>query len=614
MQWSRIRRTSISGLEVADIAAKNIKGITIEINGDVTKLDRALGQVDKDLNTTQKNLKEVERLLKLDPKNVELLDQKQRLLAQGVELTNKKYDTLKKTLESATASNVRFDQWEKAQASLQGQITKTENALSKLYDEQKRMQDLNFAPDSTQMQALQQEIDETREKSEALRQKMADTFEELGRPISIDQYDALQRELVQAKDDMEKATKAANDFEAGADEMGAGAEDASGVIGKLNSLLGGSGGGMVVAAAAGAAAIKLAADAIKALADWTAEAIKESSAFADEMLTLSQQTGFDTDFLQGLDYASGLVDVSTESIISSMRKLKQNLASDSSSVKDAFDRLNIIPEQLTASGASMEEIFHVVVSALSGVDNELERDQIAMQLFGRSADDLAGVIDDGGESLYNYIQAAKDAGYVMSGEELSALGQVDDAFYKLDKAMELAKKRVAIELAPSIIELTDRILDLIETADWDSFGHSMNIVFSSAIPLIIDMAHAIRETIEAVANLIEMFDKLKVSDPHNLGKIATAEHGSSYVAAARGYATGGVFEPNNPMIIGVGDNRTEREVVTPESLMRRVVREEAGGRGGNFTAVIEFSGTDDQIIRALAPRIRAYDERLGVTL
>lgn len=614
MQWSRIRRTSTSGLEVADIAAKNIKGITIEINGDVTKLDRALGQVDKDLNTTQKNLKEVERLLKLDPKNVELLDQKQRLLAQGVELTSKKYDTLKKTLESATASNVRFDQWEKAQASLQGQITKTENALSKLYDEQKRMQDLNFAPDSTQMQALQQEIDETREKSEALRQKMADTFEELGRPISIDQYDALQRELVQAKDDMENATKAANDFEAGTDIMGAGAEDASGVIGKLNSLLGGSGGGMVVAAAAGAAAIKLAAEAIKALADWTAEAIQESSAFADEMLTLSQQTGFDTDFLQGLDYASGLVDVSTESIISSMRKLKQNLASDSSSVKDAFDRLNIIPEQLTASGASMEEIFHVVVSALSGVDNELERDQLAMQLFGRSADDLAGVIDDGGESLYNYIQAAKDAGYVMSGEELSALGQVDDAFYKLDKAMELAKKRVAIELAPSIIELTDRILDLIETADWDSFGNSMNIVFSSVIPLIIDMAHAIRETIEAVANLIELFDKLKVSDPHNLGKIATAEHGSSYVAAARGYATGGVFEPNNPMIIGIGDNRTEREVVTPESLMRRVVREEAGGSGGNFTAVIEFSGTDDQIIRALAPRIRAYDERLGVTL
>ncbi len=599
---------------MVDTASKNIKGLTIEINGDVTKLDRALSQVDKDLNTTQKNLKEVERLLKLDPKNVELLDQKQRLLAQGVELTSKKYDTLKKTLENATASNVKFAEWEKAQASLQGQITKTETALTDLYNEQKKMQDLSFAPDSAEMQTLQREIDETREKSEALRQKMADTFEELGRPISIDQYDALQRELVQAKDDMEKATKAANDFETSTDAMGTGAEDASGVIGKLNGLLGGSGGGLVVAAAAGAAAIKLAADAIKVLADWTADAVKESSAFADEMLTLSQQTGFDTDFLQGLDYASGLVDVSTESIISSMRKLKQNLSSDSSSVREAFDRLNIIPEQLTASGASMEEIFHVVISALSGVNNELERDQIAMQLFGRSADDLAGVIDDGGESLYNYIQAAKDAGYVMSGEELTALGQVDDAFYKLDKAMELAKKRVAIELAPSIIELTDRILDLIETADWDSFGHSMNIVFSDAIPLIIDMAHAIRETIEAVAHLIELFDKLKVSDPHNLGKIATAEHGSSYVAAARGYATGGVFEPNNPMIIGIGDNRTEREVVTPESLMRRVVREETGGSGGNFTAVIEFSGTDDQIIRALAPRIRAYDERLGVTL
>lgn len=597
------------------MANRNIKGITIEINGDVTKLDRALGQVDKDLATTQKNLKEVERLLKLDPKNVELLDQKQRLLAQGVELTSKRYESLKKALEGATASNVKFAEWEQAQASLQGQITKTENKLGDLLRKQKEFSSVGY-PDGAGMDALQREIDETREKSEALRQKMNDTFEALGRPISVDQYDALQRELVQSKADMDKATKASEDFANGVDDAGTEAEGAGGLIGKLNDLLGGKGGGMVVAAAAGAAAIKLAADAIKALADWTAEAVKQSAAFADEMLTLSQQTGFSTDFLQGLEYASGLVDVSVESITGAMRKLKQNLASDSSSVKEAFDQLGIIPEQLQASGLSMEETFRLVVGALSGVESELERDQIAMQLFGRGADELAGIIDDGGAALYRYIDAAKDAGYVMSGEELNALGQVDDAFYKLDKAMEMAKARIAIQLAPTILELTDRMLDLIESADWEKFGQTIAFVIEDVTPIILSMANAIRDTAEAISGLLLMIQRLKSSDT-NIGATYRNDGTIRTTATVRGHATGGVFEPNAPMLIGVGDNRTEREVLTPESEMRRVFREEAaamGGGGGNVIINATFAASDDELVRVLAPKLDAYYARRGAVL
>ena len=62
--------------------ASRIKGITIEINGDTTKLSQALRETDTQLTTVQKNLRDVERLLKLDPTNTELLAQKQRLLAE----------------------------------------------------------------------------------------------------------------------------------------------------------------------------------------------------------------------------------------------------------------------------------------------------------------------------------------------------------------------------------------------------------------------------------------------------------------------------------------------------------------------------------------------------
>ena len=61
--------------------ASRIKGITIEINGDTTKLSQALRETDTQLTTVQKNLRDVERLLKLDPTNTELLAQKQSALA-----------------------------------------------------------------------------------------------------------------------------------------------------------------------------------------------------------------------------------------------------------------------------------------------------------------------------------------------------------------------------------------------------------------------------------------------------------------------------------------------------------------------------------------------------
>lgn len=75
--------------------AGNIKGITIEIGGDTTKLESALSGVNKSTKNIQTELKAVDRLLKFDPKNTEALAQKQKLLAEQVENTKTKLDTLK---------------------------------------------------------------------------------------------------------------------------------------------------------------------------------------------------------------------------------------------------------------------------------------------------------------------------------------------------------------------------------------------------------------------------------------------------------------------------------------------------------------------------------------
>ena len=81
--------------------ANRIKGITVEIGGDTTKLQTALQGVNKEIKNTQAQLKDVEKLLKLDPGNTELLAQKHKLLGQAVEETKNKLQTLKTAQEQA---------------------------------------------------------------------------------------------------------------------------------------------------------------------------------------------------------------------------------------------------------------------------------------------------------------------------------------------------------------------------------------------------------------------------------------------------------------------------------------------------------------------------------
>lgn len=215
------------------MAKKRIRGITVEIGGDTTKLDKALQGTNKYVAETEKKLKDVDRLLKLDPKNVELLDQKQRLLAQSVEATSTKYETLKKTAESATVSNVQFEKWEKAQVSIQRQITKTVNELTNFEKKAKELEGLGFAPDSSEMVEIQAQVEEAREKLDRLKASASETFEELGRPMSIDQWDSLQRELSETKTAADDAKDAFDGFNPTLSRFGSTAEDISGKAGKV---------------------------------------------------------------------------------------------------------------------------------------------------------------------------------------------------------------------------------------------------------------------------------------------------------------------------------------------------------------------------------------------
>ena len=114
------------------MAGNRIKGITVEIGGDTTKLQTALKGVNTEIRNTQSQLRDVEKLLKLDPGNTELIVQKHRLLAQAVSETREKLETLKtaqrqadEALRNGTISQQQYD-------GLQREIVETEQELRRL--------------------------------------------------------------------------------------------------------------------------------------------------------------------------------------------------------------------------------------------------------------------------------------------------------------------------------------------------------------------------------------------------------------------------------------------------------------------------------------------------
>ena len=119
------------------MAAGRVKGITIEIGGDTTKLESALKSVNSEIKNTESKLKDVNKLLKMDPGNTQLLSQKYKTLQQEIGATKEKLTTLKEAAKQAEQAlkdgTISQDQYD----ALQREIAETEQSLKSLEQEYK---------------------------------------------------------------------------------------------------------------------------------------------------------------------------------------------------------------------------------------------------------------------------------------------------------------------------------------------------------------------------------------------------------------------------------------------------------------------------------------------
>ena len=182
---------------------------------------------------------------------------------------------------------------------------------------------------------------------------------------------------------------------------------------------------------------------------------------ADDLNTLSKQTGLSTDSLQKMTYASDLVDVSLDTITGAVTKMKKNMAGTAKPFAD----LGVAVTDASGHMRSAEDVFNDTIKALSRIPNEVERDQKAYEIFGKSADELAGIIDDGGAAFRAYGDEAERLGLILSGDTLDALNKTNDTIDKSKAQLKAAVMQlgatIATGLAPVIEKLTGFVQKLV---------------------------------------------------------------------------------------------------------------------------------------------------------
>ena len=213
----------------------------------------------------------------------------------------------------------------------------------------------------------------------------------------------------------------------------------------MGSFSAGTAAKMAVAAAAVAAVIKV----VKELGELTLQV----AADVDEYITESAVTGVSTEMLQAWDYAAPLIDTDAETIKGAMVKITKAMgdASDgSSAAAEKFQKLGVsITNEADGSLRSAEEVFYDVVDALGEMDSGTERDAAAMDLLGKSAQELNPLINAGTDAMRKYGEEAKQTGFILSKDQVAALGAVDDAYQTLQNTIEGVKRQVAADFAPA---------------------------------------------------------------------------------------------------------------------------------------------------------------------
>lgn len=255
----------------------------------------------------------------------------------------------------------------------------------------------------------------------------------------------LNGELVKTKDDTDKADKANKTFgdtiRGLASSLGLNVSPALEAVAKKFDG---------ISAATGTAILG-----IGAMITGFAKLSKETAAYADEIITLADQTGFTTEQIQRMQYACMKLDVEFSTVEGSISKLNTNMykaAKGSNDLEATFKKLHIRIKDGNGRLRDSKEVFFEAIDALGKMKNETERDAVAQELFGKSAKELNTIIKAGSDQFKEYEQNAKK---VMTDEQLERANAYQDAMDELNESFEALKLAIGEFLIPLLTKVAN---------------------------------------------------------------------------------------------------------------------------------------------------------------
>ena len=477
--------------------ANRIKGITVEIGGDTTKLSKALEGVNKDIKGTQTQLKDVQKLLKLDPTNTELLSQKHKLLADAVSATKEKLEVLKTAAEQANTALANGEISQQQYDALQREIIETENELKRLTTEAN-----NSHTALEKMGVLGETLQSAGDKISGVGQKLlpvtagvtalgtiavktgADFDAAMSKVAAVSGATGSEMDALR-----EKAREMGSKTKFSASEAAEAMNYMAMAGWKTNDMLSGIEGIMNLAAASGedlASTSDIVTDALTAFglsasdSGHFADILAAASSNANTNVSMMGETfKYAAPVLGSLGYSAedsaiaiGLManaGIKSSQAGTALRSAITNLAKPTGTVASAMEQYGISLTDSSGKMYSLRELMEQLRQKLGGL-SEAEQAQAAASLFGKEAMSGMLAIINGSpadfEKLSNAIDTCSDTvdGYNGTTEKMAAVMQDNLAGQVTILKSQLEELAISFSdiLMPTIRSIVSRIQELVD--------------------------------------------------------------------------------------------------------------------------------------------------------
>ena len=400
-----------------------------------------------------------------------------------VEKETRAIDNELKNVNKALKFNpTNIDLWREKQTLLTKKIEETSDKLKLLKQQQKAMEEAGVDKQSLEYQKLQREIIETESKLKSFKKEL--------RQIGNVNLKALSEQFKKAGDALQEAGR-----------------------------------NMKELSMAGAAVVAT-------LGAMTTAAAKN----ADTLNTLSKRYGISTKELQKYALTAGLVDVDVETITKSHVKLEKTMYSAAQGSKTNaayFDKLGVSIYDANGNLRSSDEVFNDTIAALGKMENETERDAVAMALMGKSAAELNPLIEDGGKTYAETAALMQKYGLdFIDQDTLDKANEFQDRIDQIKMMGTLAYQTLGAKLAEYLLPALEKVVDWVgRLANW----------LSKLDPKLLAIIGAIGGVVAAAAPLLI-----------GLGKVATGVGALINLMGVLGPAIAGIVAALGPVVLAIG--------------------------------------------------------------